>query len=230
MKKEKIFWGLFFILAGIFLIVSRLGYFTEINIFSLVLTIFMVACMIKSVRHLNFAGILFPAAFLCIIYDEVLGITQITPWPVLGAALFASIGLSIIFHNRYHLGHFKHEEHFTEVIDQDDGKSFHFETTFGSSIKYVNSDDFSQANLSCSFGAMKIYFDNAIIQNDNAVIRLDVSFAGVELYIPKAWNVINKVDSTFGAVDEKNRNQSTGVPCVTLTGSASFSGVTIIYV
>ena len=209
MKKEKIFWGLFFILAGMFLIVSRLGYFTEINIFSLVLTIFLIACMIKSVRHLNFAGILFPAAFLCIIYDEVLGITQITPWPVLGAALFASIGLSIIFHNRYHLGH---------------------ETTFGSSIKYVNSDDFSQANLSCSFGAMKIYFDNAVIQNDNAIIRLDVSFAGVELYIPKAWNVINKVDSTFGAVDEKNRNQSTGIPSVTLTGSASFSGVTIIYV
>ncbi|GLB29840.1 hypothetical protein LAD12857_17630 [Lacrimispora amygdalina] len=111
--------------------------------------------------------------------DVLLGITEITPWPVLGAALFESIGLSIIFHDHhYHHGHYKNEEHFTEIIDQDDGKSFHFETTFGSSIKYVNSDDFSQANLNCSFGAMKIYFDNAVIQNENAVIRLDVSFEG----------------------------------------------------
>ncbi len=27
MKKERIFWGVLFILAGIFLIVSKLGYF-----------------------------------------------------------------------------------------------------------------------------------------------------------------------------------------------------------
>jgi predicted membrane protein len=230
MKKEKIFWGLFFILAGIFIIVSRLGYFPELNVFSLILTVFLVACMIKSLRHLNFAGVLFPAAFLCIIYEDLLGITEITPWPVLGAALFGSIGLSIIFHNKLHYHHFKHQEHFTEVIDQEDGNSFNFETNFGSSIKYVNSEDFTQARLECSFGAMKVYFDNAVIQNDNAVIRLDVSFAGVELYVPKTWNVINKADVSFGAIEEKNRNQSTGIPSVTLVGSSSFSGVTIIYV
>lgn len=230
MKKEKVFWGLFFILAGIFILVSKLGYFTDINIFSLFLTVFFVACMIKSVRHLNFAGILFPAAFLCIVYAEPLGITTITPWPVLGAALFGSIGLSIIFHDKCHYAHIHHRDRYTNVIDQEDENSFNFDTSFGSSIKYVNADDFSKANLDCSFGSMTVYFDNAIIQNGNAQINLDVSFAGVELYIPKSWNIINKANVSFGAIEEKNRNQSTGVPSVTITGSVSFSGVTIIYV
>lgn len=230
MKKEKVFWGLFFILAGMFILVSKLGYFADVNIFSLILTVFLAACMIKSVRHLNFGGILFPAAILCIIYAEPLGISEITPWPVLGAALFGSIGLSIIFHDKCHYAHFNHRDKYTKVIDQEDENSFNFDTSFGSSIKYVNAEDFKRANLNCSFGAMTVYFDNAIIQNGNAEIYLDVSFAGAELYIPKSWNVINKADVSFGAIEEKNRNQSTGTPSVTLTGSASFAGVTIIYV
>lgn len=229
MKKEKAFWGVFFILAGIFLIISRLGYFTEINIFSIFLTVFFVACMIKSVRHLNFSGILFPAAFLCIIYAKPLGITEITPWPVLGAALFGSIGLSIMFHNKHHYVHYK-EEKFSEVINQEDGNSFKFETSFGSSIKYVNAGDFVYADLDCSFGSMKVYFDNAIIQNGSASINLDVSFAGVELFIPRTWNVVNKADVSFGAIEEKSRSQTTGSPIVTLTGDVSFAGVTIYYV
>ena len=41
--------------------------------------------------------ILFSIAFICIIYDDWLGITALTPWTVLGAALLGSIGLSLIF-------------------------------------------------------------------------------------------------------------------------------------
>lgn len=80
-----------------------------------------------------------------------------------------------------------------------------FKNSFGASTKYINSDEFEFA-------------------------QLDVSFAGVELYIPKTWNVINQIDVTFGGVDEKNKNQSAGVPTLTLMGDVSFSGVTIIYI
>ena len=37
-------------------------------------------------------------------------------------------------------------------------------TSFSSSIKYVNSDDFLGADVKCSFGGIKIYLDNALIQ------------------------------------------------------------------
>ncbi|WP_099469344.1 LiaF transmembrane domain-containing protein [Konateibacter massiliensis] len=233
MNKEKTFWGLLFIVAGIFIIVNRLGYFEGINLFSVILTVFLVPYMVRSIRYMHFSGILFPAAFLCIIYDDVLGITSITPWPVLGAALLGSIGLSIIFHDRHHYRRYKgyvNDEHFQEIIDEADDSSFFFESKFGSTIKYVNAEDFKQADLSCSFGAMKVYFDNAVIRGDNAVIALDVSFAGVELFIPKQWNVVNKANTSFGAIEEKNKNQSTGVPTVTLVGNSSFAGITIIYV
>ena len=98
MKKHRIFWGVFLIVAGIFLIINKLGYLPDVNVFSLLLTVFLVVVIMKSLLRINFAGILFPSAFICIIYDKQFGITNITPWTVLIAALLGSIGLSMIFH------------------------------------------------------------------------------------------------------------------------------------
>ena len=214
MKKngEKIFWGLFFILGAIFILVSRMGYFEEIGLLTLFLTVLLAALLIKSIRHIEFTGILFSLAFLAILYDKPLGIEELTPWPVLGAALLGSIGLEILFHNKK-----RHNEHHAfykdcKTVDTADESCINYGTTFGSSIKYVNCDDFRQLNLDCTFGAMQVYF------------------AGMDLFIPKEWQVINHATAVFGGIDEKNHPQTTGTPILTLTGSVAFGGVEIHYV
>ena len=229
MKKEKIFWGLFFICAAIFMLVGRMGIFVGVNIFSIFITIFLVACLVKSIMHVEFGGILFSLAFLAIIYDRQLGIETITPWPILGAAVFGTIGLSMIFHNKHHWSHYHHEEYFN-TVEEDNSNAVDVNASFGSVVKYVNSDDFERANINCTFGAAKVYFDHAMIPSGSAVINLHVSFAGVELYIPRTWKVVNNADVSFGAIDEKNRSAGMDTPVVTLIGSSSFAGIQIIYV
>ena len=228
MKKERIFWGLFFIISGIFLIVSRMGVLGDIGVFSLLLTVFFADCLIKSIVHRSITGVLFSVAFLCIINAGPLGIESITPWPVLGAAILGSIGCSFLYHPKrsYYHQHIGSEE----SIETVDCAQMEFSTTFSGSIKYVNSDDFQSANLHCAFGSLKVYFDNAVIQNGEAVLHLDVSFAGVELYVPRNWTVVNKASAAFGGIDEKNNNHSSGGPVVKLTGKVSFGVVEIIYV
>lgn len=237
MKKngEKIFWGLFFILGAVLLLVGRMGYLEGVGAFTLLITILLAALLIKSIRHLEFSGILFSLAFLAILYDRPLGIEELTPWPVLGAALLGSIGLEILFHNKGHRYRQHHGNHHPfdencETVDMEDESCISYGTTFGSSIKYVNSEDFRQMNLDCTFGAMTVYFDHAVIQNGSAVLDLKVSFAGVDLYIPKEWQVVNHTSAAFGGVDEKNHPETTGTPVLTLTGSVSFGGVEIHYV
>ncbi|PJI07268.1 MULTISPECIES: LiaF transmembrane domain-containing protein [Clostridium] len=234
MKKERIFWGVLFILIGIFLIISKLGYFHNVNVVSLILTIFLVIIIVKSVPHLNFAGILFPIAFICIIYDKQLGITSITPWTVLIAALLGSIGLSMIFHKHVEWFNFhsrcNYGDYKFEKVDVNDGKCVRFKTSFGSSMKYINTNDFEEADLECSFGSMNVYFDNAVMSNNNAVVRINVSFSGMELYIPKSWRVVNKTKVFLGAITEKNRSSDTTTNTLTLVGDVSFAGVEIIYI
>lgn len=234
---RKIFWGLFFVAAGAFVVLDQFYTFTNITLLSLLLTIFVVAMLIRSLYKVSFVGILFSLAFLAIIYSEPLHLEKVTPTPVLLAALFGSIGLSILFnrHRFYNKCHFERHHHhdhekYSEVINGVDGDTVTVDVNFGSSIKYVNSEDFKTANLRSNFGSIKVYFDNAKIVGDSATINIDLSFSGVELYIPKEWKINNKIDATLGGVDIKNENNEKTKKTVTLTGRISLSGVEIIYV
>ena len=54
---------------------------------------------------------------------------------------------------------------------------------------------------------MKVYFDNSKIEENEAIVYIDARFAGVELYVPKEWNIINNVSCIFGGIDEKNKKE-----------------------
>lgn len=235
MKKKEIFWGMLFILAAVFIIMNQFGFLAGVSIFEIVLTVILGGIIIKSIMHLNFWGILFPLAFLCIIYADELNITKFTPWPALLTALLLSIGLSMIFQKQCcHMHHFHHNHHeanfSSNVINEQDDNIVNCSANFGECLKYVNSDHFERANVSCSFGEVKVYFDNAQIANGKADIYLDVSFGNAELYIPRNWKVINDAHAFLGNIDEKNRNNNTDAPVVTIHGSISFGNAEIIYV
>lgn len=223
---KKLFWGLFFIIAAAFVIINQLGYATDINLFTLLFTIFLIPIFIKSLVRINFFGIFFSGAFLAILYSSVLNIEAITPFPILISALLLSIGFSIIFKKNNKFGR---KENFDKIINEADDSNVDFKVNYGASIKYVNTDNLKRANLNCSFGAMKVYFDNAKVEEE-AIINLDFSFSGVELYIPKTWKITNKVDVSMGSIEEKNRNNEVTTASVTLVGRVSLSGVEIIYV
>lgn len=233
MKKERIFWGVFFILGAVFILAAGLGLIQGIGVWSLIWTVFFAAILIKSLIKIRFFGIFFSLAFLGIIYAQPLGISGIVPWPVLGAALLISIGCSMIFPKKnrfvYHVGHDR-SEHFDKIINEPDSDTVNYSISFGSSIKYINTDDFKSAALECSFGALKVYFDNAVMQGPEACVYLDNSFGGVELYIPKSWKVVSQIDNSFGGVDEKGRSMPEGLHTLYIKGDNSFGGITIVYI
>lgn len=230
----KIVWGLFFILAAVYLIVSRFVNLPEVGVFSILLTVFCVWMFIQGIRQLNFWGILFSLAFVCIIYAEPLGITALTPWPVLGAALLGSIGLSMIFKKKNKSWNFSSSTTNANVgassNEQCSGEHIRCENCFGSSIKYINSDNFCNADLENSFGSLSVYFDNAVIQSGMAYVNVENSFGETELYIPKEWNTVNEMSHSFGEVQEKGRMMGTSTCTLYLRGETSFGTIVIHYI
>ncbi len=233
MKKDNLFWGLFLIASAILILVAKLGAFPDMSIIKIFWTLVFVVALINSVVSVSFPGIYFSLAFLGIIYDVELGITAITPWTILFVALLLSLGTSMIFGFKKKVKKADHREingsDFV-IYDEEDGNQFDFSSSFAGSIKYVNSDNFESANIDAKFAGMKVYFDNAIIQNGHATVNLNVSFAGVELYVPKNWRVENLMTASFGGVEEKNKNTGADGPVLTLRGNVSLGGVTILYV
>jgi predicted membrane protein len=232
MKKGNVFWGLLFILAAILIILNQLGFFAGISIFEIVATVILAGIVIMSVLHLNFWGIMFPLALICTIYADQWNITEFTPWPALLTALLLSIGLSIMFKRPNWWGWKSHQHNSfgRNVINEKDDTVVECTTSFGECIKYVNSDNFMKANINCSFGEVKVYFDNASIPSGRAEINLSVSFGEAILFIPKTWNVINEAHVFLGDIDRSGNHIGESSPVVTIRGSVSFGDAKIIYV
>jgi predicted membrane protein len=233
MKRKEVFWGLLLIIAAVLIILNQFGFFAGISMFELVVTVFLAGIIIKSIQWFNFWGILFPLAFLGIIYADELKITDFTPWPILVTALLLSIGLSLIF-KKGHFGWTYHSDagssFGSSVINDQDDKVVNCTTSFGENIKYVNTDQFERANIKCSFGETKVYFDNAKIPSGKADIYLDVSFGEAVLYIPRTWKVVNDIHVFLGDADNRNNNVGAEAPVVTIHGNVSFGDAKIIYV
>lgn len=231
MKGKKIFWGIFFILAAVIVIISKLGMIPDVGVFHILITAFMIWMFVEGIHHRNFFEILFSIAFICIIYDEPLGIEALTPWTVLAAALLGSIGLSMLFHG-------KKNKQFNVDVDWSDGMNNEqcsgehilCENNFGSAIRYINSDNFCNARLENNFGSMTVYFDNAIIQGETAYVEVENNFGETILYIPKEWKVQNCLEHTLGNINEHGTPQGSSNATLYIRGEASFGNIEIHYV
>lgn len=232
MKKKNVFWGLFLLLGAAFIIISQLGFFEEVSLLKVIFTVLLSGITLSGLIHMEWGMVLFPIAIILIMFDQELHITSLTPWPVLATALLGSIGLSLIFHRSSHYRKHWHEDLDSDVIINDpDGEEVSCHAHMGSTVKYINTKDFKKGVVDCSFGAATVYFDNAQIQESSAVLSINCSFGGVELYIPRNWQIEQKIDVFAGGIDEKGRrDQVNDGPTLILKGRVKFSGITIYYV
>ena len=248
MKKKSnvkyILFGLFFIIVGASIICKALGVIPEIDniaMLNILLALMMVPVFVEGIIHVIFSFIFFPIAMELIIFRVPLGLEAITPWPVLGAALFLSLGCSLLVPRNIKwmkrqwngdtlMDRYEGGENWTDENMPDGMSDLKMNTRFAGSSKYINSEDFRNCEISCSFGGTKVYFDKAVIQGNSANIKLNAEFSGVELYIPKEWTVKNLLRCKMGGVEEKGeRNAAKSGKFVVLTGDTSFSGVTVYY-
>lgn len=228
MKKNNLFWGIVFILAAFVMIAGKLGYLGEINVFTMIISVFLLAIIIKSIHPISISTIIFPLAFLGIIFNKQLGIQNLTPWTILIVATLLTIGLSLIFKNKVQI--FKQHVFDEKVIDMDNEEKVMQKTTFAEAKKYVNSNNFKRADFDCSFGSLVVYFENVKIPSGNAIINVQANFGEIQLFIPKEWKIENQINPTLGSVSIKNRPLENEEIFVKLVGNARFGHVEIIYV
>lgn len=233
LKNRNAFWGVVFLLGAVLILLGRLDLFAEINMTRLLLALLLLYAIARNARSLNFYGILIPAACICILYDNELHLTALTPFPVLAAAVFGSIGLSFLFppkqpfsRNISYGGSCRDEK--DRCFDSDISCS----VSFAGTSKYMDTDDFRKAFLKCSFGSLKAYFDHAKIAEDSASIYMENLFGDISLFLPKDWNVTIDVAMTFGDIEEirKPPCPPAGAPAVLVSGTVSFGDCKIYYI
>lgn len=235
---NKLFWGLMFIAGAALLLANRLGYWSNLQTFSIVgiiFTIFFAWIVVQGLSQRNFFLIFLGLSLIAIQYDKLLHITAITPWTLLGAALLASIGLTILFPPKSnHFSHVEGNSNFADkgekVFQAEDGEVISFKNAMGECVKYVNTDALVNVSLDNTFGSMKIFFDNAVIKNGIANVNVSNSFGETILYVPKTWNVENHMKISFGDFKVEGVPQTPGCPTLRIYGSNSFGDTRIVYI
>lgn len=245
-SKKQVFWGVFFILGAVLILVAGMGMLPGIEFWSLIWTVLAAALLIHGIVKGSVFCMFFAVAFLAIIYAEPLGIKAITPWPVLGAALLLSIGFRLIFPSKKGTPTmnivYTNDDGETVQIDRkegveteerysrEDGDYLQFEQVFKSGTKYINSDSLKKVNMECVFSTMEIYLDNAILQDGSATIELESVFSNVTIYVPRTWAVVENSETVFSKVNYSGQNIPDGRNKLYLVGSCVFGGVRVAYI
>lgn len=227
------FWGIFFVLAAIFVVASQIVNFTQVGFWPILATVALVAVFIQSLIHLNYFGVFLSVALAYMLYQHPLALYIISPWLLLLAAVLLSIGFHIIFPkhpNKHRCKRLEGDEYKT-VEDIDDNNPY-VRVSFGSSSKYLHGDSLKTGQLFCNFGALEVYFDQVTLDREGAEIFIDCSCGTVTLFIPRTWRVIDKMHASLGSVKNESRRANPGddVPVLTLVGNVSLGAVEIQYV
>jgi predicted membrane protein len=232
MKYRNWIWGIFFLAAAIFVVASQTGAFASIGFWSIAATVLLAAVFISSLTDLNFFGLFISLALLYLIYQNPFHLVVFSFWQLILAAVFASMGFSMIFHSRYHHHwHCRNGCDFQTSKEKIDGNDVFVKTSFCESCKYPHSDSLRTARLASSFSKLSVYFDQVQLSPEGAEACIDVSFGEMILYVPRDWRIVDHVRAAFGAVNSNIDTEppATGAPALTLTGSVSFGNLVIRY-
>lgn len=251
-RDNKVFLGIVFLVLSVFIIAGAMGVFDKldgifgkIGFWTIMFTPVFGVWLVKSLMRLAWGGILFSLAFLAILYDELLGIENLTPWPVLFAAFFGTLGLSIIFgkRGRWNRRRWNHIQIGDRVIDiegrlltdeikdiSEDEKRVQCEIVFSSVTKYISSRALKEVAIENAFGSVTIYFDGAILDNGEAYVNVENAFGFVALYIPKEWRVLDNMDRVFGGIRTFGKCATQSVNVLHINGDIAFGSVEIHYI
>ena len=237
MKQGKnIAWGIIFLVAAVLVLLNGFNLAIGFPLWKVLITIFLVMWLFHGLGQKDWASIVFPIVFLLCTWVDNLGVSKGT---IFFAAVLGVIGMSMLsgekgrrFKREYEsiedksLGSYDGED---RSGNQNDNR-FAFSTRFGSGVKYVKADNFEEGRVECAFGEAKIYFDDAQIHNEEAIVYVNNSFGTVNLYVPKEWYVTNEASVVFGGVEERNRSITTGSPKLNIVGCARFGCIAVTYI
>lgn len=239
MREKKLGIGFAMIMIAINILGTSLGLIPEIPWIKIIFTFIFVCGVIYGLKEREFFTCVMCLCILAWMYEEYLGISDITPFPLFIAGIFLAIGLNMIIGKKKKIVNIQYKENgewkegsIDDVKKEEwtDGRHVSLENNFNSTSKYVNSAAFSSAKLENNFGSANVYFNNATIANGEATIDLENNFGKMNIYLPGKWRATISQNSTFGHVGifgEPNRDME--APHVIIKAESNFGELNIFF-
>ena len=231
---SKWIWGSFMLLAAVFILSNQIGGFTAVGIGSIIASAFALAVMVQCLVSRTFAPLPIPIAAIYYIYQVPLGFPVLKVWVLILAAVLASVGLAVMLpsRGRYHWSSGRDSDAGMQTEEGGDANNPSVSVQFGSVSRYLHSDCLETVRLNSKFGSLEVFFDQVKLSPNGAELVCNCNFGSIEVFLPKQWRVIDKLNSTMGGIEHKSHRAAPAedAPQLTITGSVSFGSVEIRYI
>ena len=147
------------------------------------------------------------------------------PWTAyFGPLLLLYIGVELVI---YSFNHNPSQWLKRPVPQGEQGKRICCSVRLGADEYIYRGEPFHGARLDAFCGGLRIDLREAVISEDEE-IDIHTFLGGVELYVPASVNVVVKSHSFIGGVDNETSSQTvSGTPCIHITASNFFGGVSV---
>ena len=141
-------------------------------------------------------------------------------WPV----IIIAMGVSIVMRGllpRSELGAI------TSDMTLEHGEQVDIQASFSAVSQRNDSPAFKGGRITSTFGGVELDLTQARMAGPEARLDISARFSGIELRVPREWQVVVEMPATFGGVDDKTVPPMTPGPRLILTGEVMFGGVDI---
>ncbi|HET7868331.1 MAG TPA: DUF5668 domain-containing protein [Burkholderiaceae bacterium] len=142
-------------------------------------------------------------------------------WPV----LVILAGLSIVWRGVFWSTHRRKDWFESSTVEHADQVSA--DATFSGMKLQNDSRSFKGGKVSVMFGGVELDLREAVMDGPEATITISASFGGVELRVPREWQVVVQMTATMGAVQDSSAPPAAPSHRLILRGEALFGGVEI---
>lgn len=107
------------------------------------------------------------------------------------------------------------------------GDRINIDASFSAINQQNDSRSFKGGRIDVSFGGVELDLRQAVMDGPEAVLEISARFSGVELRVPREWQVVVDISPTLGGVDDKTVPPMNPTQRLLLRGDAVFGGVEV---
>ena len=216
-----LFFGALLVLAGAAFLLSHLGYLGGFDVWDFWPLILVLAGVFRLVRAGSWAGRAWGLLLLgcgSLAQLHVLDVVRLE-WSVIWPIVIILVGLLVVFSSL-----FRRRRTPRRALSEDE---LDIKVMFGGRQERVDSREFVGGRIECTMGGCELDLRDAQMGGDSATLEIKAIMGGVELIVPRDWNVQIKGTPMMGAFEDKTRPLDRDGPVLVLEGDAVMGGVEV---
>lgn len=233
-KKDGIWFAVLIIVLGVAFLMQRLG-LVSFGIWGIVWPAVIIGLGVSwMVKRFSFFALAVAGLGLYFLLYNLGSISLVLTWSIIWPTLLVLLGLTILYETLIPHKHKCCGVNFSGDKDKrsqyrEENGFVSYDCSFSEENRKVAAQTFLGGDIDISFGKSELDLTNVQSFAPNAKLDVDVSFATLDLIVPRSVRLYIKADKSFGTIQMNGEPNSDAAQSLQIDGDVSFGTMNVFY-